>query len=279
MVQMNYERGDMNELALFTGVGGGLLATKHLLNWRTVCYVEKDRYAVNVLKARIQDGLLDDAPIWDDVTTFDGQPWRGCVDIISAGFPCQPFSKSGKRNGIIDKRNGWPATIRIIREIRPTWVFLENSPNLLSPFRKRRLPAYMWHILGDLAQSGYDARWGCLSASTFGASHKRKRLWIVAHPACTGWPVFLRSYKENCTQTYQYTQKRGVGNPTALDAALNRLSQLEEELGEPSVFRTNDGLAYRVDRLRATGNGQVPIVAAKAWQMLTQNFLPKVNHK
>src|SRR3990172_13273064 len=85
----------VNELALFAGAGGGLLASKWLLGWRTVCYVEWETYAVEVLKARIRDGWLDDAPIWDDAFTLDGRPWRGCVDIVTAGFPCQPFSIAG----------------------------------------------------------------------------------------------------------------------------------------------------------------------------------------
>jgi DNA (cytosine-5)-methyltransferase 1 len=95
--------GYVNELALFAGAGGGLLATTHLLKWRTVCYVEWDDYCISVLKQRIADGYLHDAPIWDDVRTFDGRPWAGCVDIVTAGFPCQPFSAAGKQQGEDDE--------------------------------------------------------------------------------------------------------------------------------------------------------------------------------
>ena len=76
----------MRELSLFTGAGGGLLGSI-LLGWRTVAYVERDPYCQRVLQARIRDGTIDDAPIFDDVRRFDGKPWRGKVDVVSAGFP------------------------------------------------------------------------------------------------------------------------------------------------------------------------------------------------
>jgi DNA (cytosine-5)-methyltransferase 1 len=162
------------ELSLFSGGGGGLLATQHLLGFRTVCYVEWDRYAVDILKARIRDGYLHDAPIWDDAFTFDGRPWAGLVDIVSAGFPCQPFSLAGKGLAEHDPRNGWPAAIRILREVRPAFAFLENVPGLISkPYYRR--------ILGDLAEAGYDIEQDCISAQEIGAPHLRERLWIIAH--------------------------------------------------------------------------------------------------
>jgi DNA (cytosine-5)-methyltransferase 1 len=84
----------VNELALFAGIGGGILGGQ-LLGWRTICYVENNAYCTEVLKARIQEGYLCDAPIWGDIRTFDGHPWAGSVDVITAGFPCQPFSVAG----------------------------------------------------------------------------------------------------------------------------------------------------------------------------------------
>jgi DNA (cytosine-5)-methyltransferase 1 len=94
---MNGER--MNELALFAGAGGGILGGK-LLGWRTVCAVEREPYAASVLVARQNDGLLAPFPVWDDVCTFDGKPWRGIVDVVSGGFPCQDISAAGKGAGI-----------------------------------------------------------------------------------------------------------------------------------------------------------------------------------
>lgn len=125
---------------------------------------------------RQRDGALPWFPIWDDVTTFDGTEWRGRVDVVSAGFPCQPFSVAGLGKGEEDERNLWPDTIRVVREVRPGWVFLENSSNLLAHGYARR-------VFADLAASGFDCRWDCLPASSVGANHQRDRLWIVAHSA------------------------------------------------------------------------------------------------
>ena len=257
----------MNELALFAGCGGLQLATQHLLGFRTICYVEKNPYCIEVLKARIQDRLLDDAPIWDDARTFDGLPWAGKVDILTAGFPCQPWSISGKQQGEFDERNLWSDTLRIIRQIRPEWILLENVPNLLFPLRGR--DPYFGQILSGLTGSGYDARWGCLSASSFGASHKRRRLWIVAHAHGAGWPLILHSHAPHSQIENPLVFRRGKKLPSPLDAIRSLVSQLEKSLGEPSVCGNDDGIPNRVERLKAVGNGVVPIVAEAAWQILS----------
>jgi len=89
----------MNELALFAGAGGGILGG-HLLGWRTVCAVEWEPYPASVLCARQNDKILPTFPIWDDVQTFDGKPWRGIVDVVSGGFPCQDISSAGRGGGL-----------------------------------------------------------------------------------------------------------------------------------------------------------------------------------
>lgn len=163
----------MNELALFAGAGGGILGGK-LLGWKTVCAVEWDGYACDVLLARQNDGCLEAFPIWDDVQTFDGRAWRGRVDVVSGGFPCQDISAAGKGAGIDGERSGmWGHMARIIGEVGPSFVFVENSPMLTSRGLGR--------VLGDLAAMGYDARWGVLGAVHAGAPHKRERIWIVAN--------------------------------------------------------------------------------------------------
>ena len=256
----------MYELALFAGAGGGLLATQWLLGWQTVRYVEDADYPVEILTARIRDGFLNAAPIWDDVTTFDGKPWRGSVDLITAGFPCQPWASGGKGQGRDDPRNLWPVTLRIIAEVRPTWILLENSPKLLQFSHKRNRKPYIEHIIAQLAILGYVGRWGCLSAAALGFDHKRRRLWIAAHTSSQGRPIVLR---DNPPDRIAHHEKDGITLQTVtLDAVWNRLARLEERLGEPSVFGTDDGLAHRVDRLAAIGEGQVPAVVAAAWELL-----------
>lgn len=165
----------LRELALFAGAGGGILGGK-LLGWRTVCAVENEPYARDVLMARQNDGCLEAFPIWDDVGTFDGRPWRGIVDVVSGGFPCQDISAAGKGAGIEGERSGlWSEFARIICEVQPSFVFVENSPMLNS----RGLGT----VLRDLAALGFDAEWGVLGAHHAGAPHKRDRIWIVATDA------------------------------------------------------------------------------------------------
>ena len=120
----------MNELALFAGAGGGILGG-HLLGWRTVCAVEWEPYAASVLVQRQNDGILPPFPIWDDVQTFDGKPWRGIVDVVSGGFPCQDISIAGKGDGLDGQRSSmWQYMARVVSEVRPRFVFVENSPML-----------------------------------------------------------------------------------------------------------------------------------------------------
>jgi len=163
----------VNELHLFAGAGGGILGSE-LLGIRTICAVELDPYPASVLLARQNDGILPPCPVWDDVCTFDGRPWRGLVDVVSGGFPCQDISSAGKGAGIDGKRSGlWREMFRVVCEIRPQFVFVENSPVLTSRGLGR--------VLGDLASIGYDAEWMVLGADDVGAPHVRKRIWILAH--------------------------------------------------------------------------------------------------
>lgn len=261
----------MNELALFAGAGGGILGGK-LLGWRTVCAVEIDPYARKVLLARQADGCLGRFPIWDDVRTFDGKPWHGNVDVISGGFPCQDISAAGKGAGITGARSGlWSEMARIIGEVRPVFVFVENSPLLVS----RGLAV----VLGDLAALGYDARWGVLGAEHAGAPHRRHRLWIVAYPGsrwrqdhelCTGRDKF----GVGCAECSHPDSPRELQPEGSIQDKRKRTSDGNWWHLEPDVGRVVDGMASRVDRLRCLGNGQVPAVAKLAWEMLMTGSKP-----
>ena len=163
---------NLNELALFAGAGGGILGGV-LLGWRTVCAVEWEAYPASVLVQRQNDGQLPAFPIWDDVQTFDGRPWRGRVDVVSGGFPCQDISCAGKGEGIEgDRSSMWKHMARIIGEVRPRYAYVENSPMLVG--------LGLTAVLSDLAQMGYDAKWGIMGAHHVAAPHKRDRIWIVA---------------------------------------------------------------------------------------------------
>jgi DNA (cytosine-5)-methyltransferase 1 len=260
----------LRELALFAGAGGGILGGK-LLGWRTVCAVEWDTYAASVLCARQNDGVIAPFPIWNDVQTFDGTQWRGRIDVVSGGFPCQDISAAGKGAGIDGARSGmWFHMARIIGEVRPQFAFVENSPMLTSRGLGR--------VLGDLAAMGYDARWGVLGAVDAGAPHKRDRIWIVADS---------NGMRELQPQGREREQRGRLGNGGAdladSDSAQCKGDERPERVAaehadissagwwttEPDMGRVAYGVAARVDRLRCIGNGQVPAVAALAWDMLT----------
>ena len=328
------DNGGLRELALFAGAGGGILGGL-LLGWRTVCAVEWDAYAASVLVARQNDGTLAPFPIWDDVQTFDGRPWRGAVDVVSGGFPCTDISAAGKGAGIDGEASGmWRHMARIIGEVRPRHVFVENSPLLV----RRGLA----RVLGDLAALGYDARWGVLGAADVGAPHQRDRIWIVADARhmCGGHGSKSAEQEEPATarrrddatdaicqplrdttskdmeskvsertvawlhgsnrQLADATDADGVTdgeqhvdetpryeydgtNNVLADAAIKGLERQRIDAREstvpeswddgwwttePDVGRVAHGVANRVDRLRCTGNGQVPRVAALAWEVM-----------
>ena len=269
----------LHELALFAGAGGGILGG-HLLGWRTVCAVERDPYAVGVLLARQNDGCLPPFPIWDDVSTFDGRPWRGRVDVVSGGFPCQDISAAGRGAGITGARSGlWGEMARIIREVRPRFVLVENSPMLTL----RGLDV----VLGDLAAMGFDAEWGVLGADDAGAPHIRKRIWIVGQLADAD--LHVRRDVSGDERPRTEVDELGVSGPPLDHADGSGLQGAHEQPGdeglwgdaagssagavgwwsaEPDVGRVVDRVAARVDRLKCIGNGQVPAVAALAWRIL-----------
>ena len=340
----------MHELALFAGAGGGILGG-HLLGWRTVCAAEWEPYAACVLAARQNDGLLPPFPIWSDVRTFDGRPWRGAVDVVSGGFPCQDISVAGKGAGIEGERSGmWGHMARIIGEVRPRFAFVENSPALLTRGLGR--------VLGDLAALGYDCRWTVLGADEVGAPHQRDRFWLVATDTlhrghgldvqpqrlaecstaadagrdgealavadrdserqlqpqgrqreewrrpcdCGGELAYaeeqrppdrdagaLQGLAEHerqaikpercCCADGGDTDRKGLaqreGQPSHARQEFAAIERADWWLTEPDVGRVADGVAARVDRLKAIGNGQVPLCAATAWRMLTGNAARK----
>jgi DNA (cytosine-5)-methyltransferase 1 len=165
----------MNGLALCSGIGGLDLGLHIALDgYRTVCHVEREAFCASALVARMEDEALDSAPVWDDITTFDGNPWRGIVDIISAGYPCQPFSVAGRRAGVADPRHLWPHVARIIGECEPGLVFLENVPGHLN--------IGFDEVAEDLDGMDYEVAATLLTAAELGATHRRERLFVLAHP-------------------------------------------------------------------------------------------------
>jgi len=160
-------------LSVCSGAGGlDLGLTIAIPGYRAVGHVERETFAAATLVARMEDASLDCAPVWDDVGTFNGRPWRGAVDIVTAGYPCQPFSVAGKRLGTEDPRHLWPHVARIIGECEPPFVFLENVAHHL------RLGFH--EVASGLVGMGYRLAAGLFTAAEVGAPHKRERLFILA---------------------------------------------------------------------------------------------------
>jgi len=161
----------MNGLALCAGYGGLELGIESFFDeYKTVCYVEAGLYPAAEIVKKMEKGWMDEAPIWSNVRTFDGSSWRGKVDIISGGFPCQPFSTAGKQLATADPRDLWPDVARIVGEVLPEYIFFENVPGIV----KWRLDS----IILDLHQVGYDCSWCVLGAVDAGAPHRRNR-WFL----------------------------------------------------------------------------------------------------
>jgi len=342
---MNHEHTSklhrLRTLHLFAGAGGGILADI-LLGHQPVCAVEIEPYCQQVLHARQKDGFLPWFPIFDDVKTFDGKPWRGLVEVVAGGFPCQDISSAGKGAGIEGERSGlWGEMARVVCEVRPRYVFVENSPMLTI----RGLGT----VLRDLAAMGYDAKWCVLGACDAGAPHKRERIWILGYLAdspklfCNGGDnhagisigrqvpesgnssgaetmAAANSAQAHCecggygrhhvrgrvavgSGAKSIQQENGEADADNADgcgkamgdAVCRGLQKPEPQplqewpenrtivgafssgsgwwATEPDVGRVANGVAHRVDRLKAIGNGQVPQCAALAWRILSEGII------
>lgn len=195
----------MTHLGLFEGIGGFSLAARWA-GWTTPVMVEWNPYCQAVLKKNFPD-----ATIFSDIRNFDGRPYAGQIDIITGGFPCQPFSSAGKRKGTDDDRYLWPEMLRVIREVGPDWVVGENVAGLLTMDGGRVLRA----ILADLENAGYRPEIYLIPAIAIGAPHRRDRLWIVAHRydierdrSRGAWNGRAKSANENCGHTWNAKSAR-----------------------------------------------------------------------
>lgn len=296
----------MNSLHLFAGIGGGILADK-ILGHRIVGAVEIDSYCRDVLKQRQEEGFLEPFPIFEDVRTFDGTELKEPVDLVCGGFPCQDISIAGKGEGIEGSQSSlFYELIRICGIIRPEYIFLENSPIIVS----RGLDK----VLEEIAILGYNAEWSSLSAGTVGASHKRNRWWCLCKkqeqsrdenllPQTVSAKIFKR-FMELDDGTWVYSSRRkenplprekrflphanGVGRTRKVDGSTAKTGQsepvlagrtcreVEKECGwwqdEPRVRRVVNELPNRMDRTKALGNAQVPVCAAVAFYLLMKRY-------
>ena len=330
---------DTRTLSICSGYGGIELGLSAVIpGIRTVCYVEREVEACEILGARIKDGVIDDAPIWTDLRTFDATAWRGQIHILTGGFPCQPHSVAGLRKGESDPRELSGEVLRIADELgRPT-LFLENVPGIKK----------FWfnNVRPKLQGMGYRVEEVLVTASETGAPHKRQRLFILAHQQQEGLQAEYGNYSVQERAFYSDIEhnRNGVrsdlrrSSPELAHPTGGRqlecfpLGQEEGFTGEtdqsvgtipnpvserlqgvrwcsegesvqtkgsirlyppgpsdtqgwehvfsqmpsliPTFCRVANGSTPRVSRqLRAGGNGVVPAMAARAWQLLSERFI------
>lgn len=240
-----------------------------MLGWRTVCAVECNTYCQKVLIQRQNEGTFEPFPIWDDIRTFECKEWIGKVDIITAGFPCQPFSLAGRQHSKQDSRNMWPHTIRIIKEIQPTYAFLENVPGLLSK-------EYFKEILEGIYEAGYNVKWKCLSAQECGAPFQRNRLWMLLW---MGNASIKEGNHRKSSQDQSITNisSNRLQNTNMEEKILTTITSSDWWSSEPDVVRVVSRIPHRVDRIKGLGNAWVPRVAAKAFLELKGKYMNNIN--
>lgn len=282
--------GDMRLLDLFAGIGGFSLAA-HWMGWETVAFVEKDPFCQKVLRKNFGQ----DIEIYDDITTFSGKPFRGRVDIVTGGFPCQPYSEAGKRKGTADERHLWPEMLRTIVEVQPRYVVGENVRGLVNWSRG----LVFEQVQVDLEAAGFEVWAGLLPAAGVGAPHRRDRVWFVAHAVSggcgTGGGDFAGRYIQGDIGTAPKSQperngrKRRPGPAGAViantqGAGLTRRERQKRSgrnefdglfptrwegfSSQSPVCRGDDGIPNRVDRIKSLGNAIVPQIAYEIFKAI-----------
>lgn len=283
------QHDDFRGISLCAGVAGLDLGL-HIAEprYRAVCHVERNSFAAATLVARMADTSLAPAPVWDDLKTFDGRPWRGRIHIITAGYPCQPFTLSGSRKGEHDPRHLWPDVARIVSEIHPEWLFFENVPG--------HLTLGLQDVVRDLQALGYRVAARVVSAAEVGGSHTRERLFILAHADVQGigqqgmHPSGTKGFAVQDGSEPDRFPNRDSQRSSGMDALLGPhdgggmdpkdlpvfppLPSDFTKWGEildrspdlkPNVHGLDDGVAFGLDRSAAAGNGVVSLAAAHAY--------------
>jgi len=210
-------------------------------NARTVCYVEREAYRLEILASRMEEGFLDKAPCWSDVRTFDGRVWRGTVDCISGGYPCQPFSISGKKLGADDPRHLWPDIFRIIQEIQPTFCFFENVSN------------HIWIGFSEVCEGleglGYSIEAGFFTAEEVGAPHQRERLYFMAYSE-------RRRVRAEVGNPRGKERGRSKNRSESVSKAQGRIEEIADDDSRPTSETKRELGDSQFPRLEGRNNGQ-----------------------
>jgi site-specific DNA-cytosine methylase len=277
----------VTHLGLCAGYAGIELGLKRAIpNLRTIALCEVEAFAVANLVAKMESGQLEPAPIWPNLKTFPWESFRDRVGILTGGYPCQPFSAAGKRQGADDPRHLWPYIARGIRILQPRICFFENVEGHIS--------LGLSDVIEDLAGMGYRTTWGIFSASEVGAPHQRKRVFILAHRIGAGWEGFTRSMDvcDDGSESGGSVGQKGVfgrvwpsrpGGDSRCEWEPPRVIDISPEC---SMGRDIDGSSGRMDyaelsvagdnrtdELRLLGNGVVPATAELAYRTLMRELV------
>lgn len=310
---------ELKTMHLFAGAGGGILSDL-ILGHRPIVAVEWDKYACEVLRARAADGWFEGMSVWEgDVRLFDPSEYKGRVDCIHAGFPCQDISQAGSQRGVGENtRSGlYRQVLRIADQVQPRYLFLENVSAIVSGDNGRMLRT----VVGDLANRSYDCVWCCLPASQVGANHKRDRWWLLAYPnresqsdeSIDGEKIGMvadpnsaqrpgeriscgvqkeQLFNSGCNtsrsdgrqdedvadsygkrQSGQGKSEHAISSETHQERKADQFINESWWQTEPRVGRVANGVASASHRLKALGNGQVPLQCATAFSILWEEHL------
>jgi DNA (cytosine-5)-methyltransferase 1 len=260
----------MTHLSLFSGIGGIDLAA-HWAGFETIQFVERDPFCQRVLTKNFKG-----VPIHDDVTTFDGRPFAGRTDLISAGFPCQPHSLAGKRMASGDERDLWGEVVRILGETKPKWFLGENVPGLFSSESGR----FFGRVVDDLASLGFSVGWCCYGASDVGAVHRRNRVFIVAYSQeqfgnggddqSSGAPV-PKSGNNDCSGDATYSPS--VRRPDIQESRFNRQDDKERKKGGAKQFEGSGVSQDATDSENVSGSQTFEATMPERSQRNSQDYL------
>ena len=302
----------ITHLSLCSGYEGiGLGLRRIFPGLREIAYVEREGFAAANLVAKMEAGELDAAPVFTDVKTFPYRKFRGLVDILSGGFPCQPFSAAGQRKGVEDPRHLFPYIANGIRECRPNIVFLENVEGIISA-KTSEGESVLQYVLRTLEDLDYQATAGVFSAAEVGAPHQRKRVFILGYAGSSEPSGIPSEQREKVSEIRESSEeladsKRGrrgekknsrvqpIFKKSFIFSGAREVDEFNEWPSKPTqkqydweeprttpqskLGRTVDGYSSQVDRLRLLGNGVVPQVAAKAFVVLMNRILTKRDEK
>lgn len=281
--------GKLTHGSLFSGIGGFDLAAEWM-EWENVFHCEWNEFGQRILKYYWPKAIS-----YEDITKTDFSIHRGKIDILTGGFPCQPYSVAGKRKGKEDERHLWPEMLRAIREIKPRYIVGENVSGLLS-----------WNgglvfneVQNDLEAEGYEVQPCVLPACSIGGWHRRDRVWFIAHAidstnstnsgqkgkkesiqgkhreaGCTGEPIrannslHTNNRSERIKRSFEKTIPKLKGIQRGEDGRVYANIEGRPDLSTPVLCRSYDGIPSGVDRVTAYGNAIVPQVAYQIFKAL-----------